>query len=556
MIVAGLPILPAPLALGMPALLPDSGPARETSAGKTQDGAGDLPAAWLAILLEALPRAGGAGQGPAAGVKEDGAEPEPLLEPGRPSGGEEPATEEAAPAVEPALAAPVVWSAWQPAPAPPAASGESAAEAAAIERAGIAPAAGPAGSSERPAARPSHQPIGVGAQPAHVDSSERSAARPSAGPEARRPDLTPPEQRAENALASQGPRPSLRPLLVEASPGGGPEGELAFRVRVAERPISASVAAPPPVWPGAGLEADQGVGVNRSQKEVAGDPARLQDEGARLESALKLQEAPAGDPARLAAPPKADGEPTAPPALKEEPPQEPGDSAAPRRRELTAAGESAPKAPARRSPRSPGGVAEEPEAHAALRVTRPQAVTPPPAEQGGRRAEAPGRAGEAEARAGERAESPPPATLRPLRGLPEPARRIEVRLQEASEPAVSLHLADRRGRLEVAVRTPDADLAGSLREALPALVRRMEAAGFRAEVWAPEAPSGRQAEIPEAPRTAWGDWPDRREGGRHTGGDSSGDRQPGRERRAALEETDAAPEPGKENERWLAWHWR
>jgi hypothetical protein len=39
----------------------------------------------------------------------------------------------------------------------------------------------------------------------------------------------------------------------------------------------------------------------------------------------------------------------------------------------------------------------------------------------------------------------------------------------------------------VAVRTPDPQLAGSLREDLPLLSSRLEQAGFRAETWHPSA---------------------------------------------------------------------
>jgi hypothetical protein len=59
---------------------------------------------------------------------------------------------------------------------------------------------------------------------------------------------------------------------------------------------------------------------------------------------------------------------------------------------------------------------------------------------------------------------------------------------------------ERGGQVHVAVRTPDARLAGELREDLPALTTKLEQAGFRAEAWHPAtagergAPGARMAE--------------------------------------------------------------
>lgn len=121
---------------------------------------------------------------------------------------------------------------------------------------------------------------------------------------------------------------------------------------------------------------------------------------------------------------------------------------------------------------------------------------------------------------------------------------------------VSLQVIDRGGRLEVAVRTPDHDLAGTLRQALPDLVRRMEQVGLRAETWAPDGAPVRTAEPAEPARTA-ADLADRREGGQHAGGgEPGGERDEARDRRAQLEPGEGAAEDGKETQQWAAWLWR
>ena len=57
------------------------------------------------------------------------------------------------------------------------------------------------------------------------------------------------------------------------------------------------------------------------------------------------------------------------------------------------------------------------------------------------------------------------------------------------EQRVDVRLTERSGEVLVAVRTPDPQLAGSLREDLPVLSSRLEQAGFRAETWHPAAPA-------------------------------------------------------------------
>ena len=56
-------------------------------------------------------------------------------------------------------------------------------------------------------------------------------------------------------------------------------------------------------------------------------------------------------------------------------------------------------------------------------------------------------------------------------------RRVEVRLSE------------RQGEMKMTVRTPDVNLATTLRENLPALSTRLAESGFKSETWHPAASS-------------------------------------------------------------------
>jgi hypothetical protein len=107
----------------------------------------------------------------------------------------------------------------------------------------------------------------------------------------------------------------------------------------------------------------------------------------------------------------------------------------------------------------------------------------------------------------------------PLRTAPSaPARRIELRLARPHAEALTVEVADRRGRIELAVRTPDRELAASLGEQAAEVVRRLEAAGFRAHAFTPQAPD--RALEPRLEMTAE-TRPDFRERGldaRHEGG--------------------------------------
>jgi hypothetical protein len=82
-----------------------------------------------------------------------------------------------------------------------------------------------------------------------------------------------------------------------------------------------------------------------------------------------------------------------------------------------------------------------------------------------------------------------------------PARDIKLEVQGGNH-RVELRLTERAGEVRVAVRTPDARLAGELRENLPSLSSRLEQAGFRTEsLHAAPAPLGGVRCLEEASAT-------------------------------------------------------
>jgi len=66
-----------------------------------------------------------------------------------------------------------------------------------------------------------------------------------------------------------------------------------------------------------------------------------------------------------------------------------------------------------------------------------------------------------------------------------PIREIAVRIAPPQAPAVDVHLIERGGQINVAVRTPDGGLQTTLRQDLGSLVNSLERAGYRAEAFAP-----------------------------------------------------------------------
>ncbi|MGH9632787.1 MAG: hypothetical protein ACRD7E_31170 [Bryobacteraceae bacterium] len=80
----------------------------------------------------------------------------------------------------------------------------------------------------------------------------------------------------------------------------------------------------------------------------------------------------------------------------------------------------------------------------------------------------------------------PEAPMEPRAAEParQPLKEFAVRVARAEEH-VDLRLTERGGSLHVSVRTPAGELARSLQDGLPELVRRLDQGGFRSEVWTP-----------------------------------------------------------------------
>lgn len=510
MIVAGLPIPPAELAVVPPALLPDSGQVGETSAGWGPPAAGDVPRAWLAALAAALAAAAGESSEPPPGEAGSSSGEEPAERPAPPPGGEDApeAEQPVAPTPLAALAgatAPVtvtagIWTGWEYAldPAAPV-SGPNAADAASevVRRARVRPA-----------------------DPSAAWRPEEAAGEPSGG------SVAPAQPFSMQPLSMQ-PRPE-RPAQ---------DGEVAFRAKVTQRPVSpAGAAAPVAIQPG--------------ERRAEGDAKPESAPAGGRQPAGKTE--PGGE-ARLAARPEPVGAAEAAPARASQ--LEPASHRAGPRPAGPAPVSAGARPTGRAAPGEQVATVGEREPVRTEKAARSQPTAAPAAEVAAPAATDAAAVRQPVTRQAPLGEIRPPAVpdRAPAR---EPARRIELRLSETSESGVSLHVVDRSGRVEVAVRTADRDLAGSLREALPALVRRMEHAGFRAEAWAPETAPARLAETPEAPRAAM-DLADRGGGRRQPGGgEPDGERGQARDRRAEFEPGERSGEEGKENERWAAWRWR
>lgn len=68
---------------------------------------------------------------------------------------------------------------------------------------------------------------------------------------------------------------------------------------------------------------------------------------------------------------------------------------------------------------------------------------------------------------------------------PQPARQISLKLTGADSTKVDVELTEKAGKVQVAVRTEDRELAKSLQSDLGGLVGRLESKGFKTEAWAP-----------------------------------------------------------------------
>ena len=76
---------------------------------------------------------------------------------------------------------------------------------------------------------------------------------------------------------------------------------------------------------------------------------------------------------------------------------------------------------------------------------------------------------------------------------PEPAKATAVRDMKFEvvgvDRRVEVRLSERHGEMKMTVRTPDTNLASTLRENLPALSTRLAESGFKSETWHPAASS-------------------------------------------------------------------
>lgn len=105
---------------------------------------------------------------------------------------------------------------------------------------------------------------------------------------------------------------------------------------------------------------------------------------------------------------------------------------------------------------------------------------------------------------GEAAPAPPSERGDPVEegarriGAPPSVRRIELRLADRPAEAVTVQVAERGGRIELELRTPDRDLAASLTERAPEIVRRLETAGFRVQAFAPQSAARALEAVPES----------------------------------------------------------
>ncbi len=153
----------------------------------------------------------------------------------------------------------------------------------------------------------------------------------------------------------------------------------------------------------------------------------------------------------------------------------------------------------------------------------------------GRPADPVGTPARSKAVASETPQAGPAATTEAVPRPPAPSiREVAIRLGEATSSPVDVQVAAKAGKVQVAVRTPDLDLAKSLQTNIGELVGRLEEKGFKTEAWTAQTPghSGLTVRQP-APSTAnqghsdpsgsHGGQPDARGGQRQ-----SGQRQPGR----------------------------
>jgi hypothetical protein len=105
--------------------------------------------------------------------------------------------------------------------------------------------------------------------------------------------------------------------------------------------------------------------------------------------------------------------------------------------------------------------------------------------------------------------SEPPATpvVRP--------HAIDLKVGEPGNGQVDVRIAQRAGDVEVTVRTPDTDLAQSLRQHLPELSDRLGQAGIHGDVWQPASAQASAGDTNGQPDSGAGQWQREQHGGQH-----------------------------------------
>jgi hypothetical protein len=110
-------------------------------------------------------------------------------------------------------------------------------------------------------------------------------------------------------------------------------------------------------------------------------------------------------------------------------------------------------------------------------------------------------------------------------------QELVVRISQPDTPAVDVHVLDRAGQIQVAVRTPDASMQSSLREDLGTLVNSLGRAGYRAETFTPQQSAVLKAAASDASSQEDRDRGESHSGNSGGGSGSSSDRHPQQKQR-------------------------
>lgn len=321
---------------------------------------------------------------------------------------------------------------------------------------------------------------------------------PTAAPEALRGPLSAasaPSSPPVPALGSGWPvAPAADPASAAgAAPAGIPRGELALAVEATQRPPAAVLEAwrapALPVSPGSPGEADAAApqplaGASaRARREFPGAPCA----GSSLPHTPATKVHPQVPPEAAATGTALSGTPLAArdPGQRERSPEAVGGTAPPAR-EPELAGAAHNFIPTVRSGSAPAEEESGPgrPARATPATASPAGGLPVPGP--GDIRTSPGAAGPSDASVAAPAR-PPTGEAASRTGPAAAVRRIELRLARPHAETLTVEVAERRGRIELALRTPDRELAASLGEQAAEIVRRLEAAGFRANAWTPPA---------------------------------------------------------------------